>query len=53
MKALPTVNHLLDCLLGNDLFLAEKTAEVLCREGHIRQLSEYLKTLSEKERECA
>ena len=53
MKALPTVNHLLDCLLGNDLLLAKKTAEVLCREGHIRQLSEYLKTLSEKERECA
>ena len=53
MKALPTVNHLLDCLLGNDLLLAEKTAEVLCREGHIRQLSEYLKTLSEEERECA
>ena len=53
MKALPTVNHLLDCLLGNDLLLAKQTAEVLCREGHIRQLSEYLKTLSEKERECA
>ena len=53
MKALPTVNHLLDCLLGNDLLLAKETAEVLCREGHIRQLSEYLKTLSEKERECA
>ena len=53
MKALPTVNYLLDCLLGNDLILAKQTAEVLCREGHIRQLSEYLKTLSEKERECA
>ena len=53
MKALPTVNHLLDCLLGNDLLLAKETAEMLCREGHIRQLSEYLKTLSEKERECA
>ena len=53
MKALPTVNHLLDCLLGNDLLLAKQTAEVLCREGHIRQLSEYLKILSEKERECA
>ena len=53
MKALPTVNHLLDCLLGNDLLLAKETAEVLCREGHIRQLSEYLKTLSEKERDCA
>lgn len=53
MKALPSVNHLLDCLLGNDLLLAKETAEVLCREGHIRQLSEYLKTLSEKERECA
>ena len=53
MKALPTVNHLLDCLLGNDLLLAKETAEMLCREGHIWQLSEYLKTLSEKERECA
>ena len=53
MKMLPTVNHLLDCLLGNDLLLAKQTAEVLCREGHIRQLSEYLKILSEKERECA
>ena len=52
MKALPTVNHLLDCLLGNDLLLAKETAEVLCREGHIRQLSEYLETLYEKERDC-
>lgn len=53
MKALPTVNHLLDCLLGNDLLLARQTAEVLCREGHTRRLSEYLGTLSEKERDCA
>ena len=53
MKALPTVNHLLDCLLGNDLLLAKQTAEVLCREGYIQQLSEYLGTLSEKERDCA
>ena len=53
MKALPTVNHLLDCLLGNDLLLAKETAEVLCREGHIQRLSEYLATLSEKERDCA
>ena len=53
MKTLPTVNYLLDCLLGNDLLLAKETAEVLCREGHIRRLSEYLRTLSEKERECA
>lgn len=53
MKALPTINHLLDCLLGNDLLLAEKTAEMLCDEGYIRQLSEYLGTLSEKERDCA
>ena len=53
MKALPTVNHLLDCLLGNDLLLTKETAEVLCREGHIQRLSEYLKTLSEKERDCA
>ena len=53
MKAFPTVNHLMDCLLGNDLLLARQTAEVLCREGYIQQLSEYLGTLSEKERECA
>ena len=53
MKELPTVNHLLDCLLGNDLLLAKETAEVLCREGHIQRLSEYLETLSEKERDCA
>ena len=53
MKELPTVNHLLDCLLGNDLLLAKETAEVLCREGHLQQLPEYLGTLSEKERECA
>ena len=53
MRSLPTVNHLLDCLLGNDLLLAKETAEVLCREGHIQQLSEHLGTLSEKERDCA
>ena len=53
MKALPTVNYLLDCLLGNDLLLAKETTEVLCREGHLQQLSEYLATLSEKERDCA
>ena len=53
MKVLPTVNHLLDCLLGNDLLLAKETAEVLCREGHIQRLSEYLETLSAKERDCA
>ena len=53
MKALPTVNHLLDCLLGNDLLLAKETAEILCLEGHIQRLFEYLGTLSEKERECA
>ena len=53
MKALPTVDHLLDCLLGNDLLLATQTVEVLCREGHIQRLSEYLGTLSEKERDCA
>ena len=53
MKALPTVNHLLDCLLGNDLLLAKQTAEMLCEKGHLRRLSEYLGTLCEKERECA
>ena len=53
MKALPTVNHLLDCLLGNDLLLAKETAEILCLEGHIQRLFESLGTLSEKERERA
>ena len=53
MKALPTVNHLLNCLLGNDPLLAKQTGEMLCREGHIERLSEYLGTLSEKERDCA
>ena len=53
MKELPTVNYLLDCLLGNDLLLAEKTAEMLCDDGHIQRLSEHLGTLSEKERDCA
>ena len=53
MQAIPTVNHHLDCLLGNDRLLARQTAEVLCREGHLRRLSEYLGTLSEKERDCA
>ena len=53
MKALPTVNHLLDCLLGNDLLLAKETAETLCQEGHLQRLSEYLKTITEKERDCA
>ena len=53
MQTLPTVNHLLDCLLGNDLLLAEKAAELLCEDGCIQRLSEYLGTLSEKGRDCA
>ena len=53
MKALPTVNHLLDCLLGNNLLLVEKTAEMLCDNGHIQRLSAYLGALSGKERDCA
>ena len=53
MQELPTVNHLLDCLLGNDLLLAKQTGEMLCREGYIRRLSEYLKKITEKERDCA
>ena len=53
MKTLPTVNHLLDCPLGNDLLLARQTAEVLCREGYLQRLSKCLGTLSEKERDCA
>lgn len=53
MKMLPTVNELLDCLLGNDLLLAKQTAKMLSDDGHIQRLSEYLGTLSEKERDCA
>ena len=54
MKALPTVNHLLDCLLGNDLLLAEKTAELLCEEGYIQRLSDYVSSIHGPERrECA
>ena len=53
MRSLPTVNYLLDCLLGNDLLLAKETAETLCQEGHLQRLSEYLKTITEKERDCA
>ena len=54
MKMLPTVNHLLDCLLGNDLLLAEKTANLLCEEGYIQRLSDYLAAIHGPEgRECA
>ena len=53
MKMLPTENELLDCLLGNDLLLAKQTAKMLCDDGHIQRLSEYLGTLSEKEGDCA
>ena len=54
MQALPTVNHLLDCLLGNDLLLAEKTAEMLCKDGYIQQLSDYVAAIHGSERrECA
>lgn len=54
MKALPTVNHFLDCLLGNDLLLAEKTAELLCEEGYIQRLSDYVSSIHGPERrECA
>lgn len=54
MKELPTVNHLLDCLLGNDLLLAEKTAEMLCKEGYIQRLSDYVAAIHGPEgRECA
>ena len=54
MKALPTANHLLDCLLGNDLLLAEKTANLLCEEGYIQRLSDYVSSIHGPERrECA
>ena len=54
MKALPTVNHLLDCLLGIDLLLAGKTAELLCKDGYIQQLSDYVAAIHGAERrECA
>ena len=54
MKALPTVNHFLDCLLGNDLLLAEKAAELLCEDGCIQRLSDYVAAIHGSERrECA
>ena len=54
MQALPTANHLLDCLLGNDFLLAEKTAEMLCKDGYIQQLSDYVAAIHGSERrECA
>ena len=54
MKALPTVNHLLDSLLGNDLLLAEKAAELLCEDGCIQRLSDYVAAIHGSERrECA
>ena len=54
MRALPTVNHLLDCLLGNDLLLAKETAETLCQEGYIQRLSDFVAAIHGSERrECA
>ena len=51
LKRIPEVNYYLDCL--HDKAQSAETARMLCDEGHIQRLTEYLGTLSEKERECA
>ena len=51
LKRIPEVNYYLDCL--HDKAQSAQTARMLCDEGHIQRLSEYLGTLSEKERDCA
>ena len=51
LKRIPEVNYYLDCL--HDKAQSAETARMLCDEGYIQRLSEYLGTLSEKERECA
>ena len=51
LKRIPEVNYYLDCL--HDKAQSAETARMLCDEGHIQRLSEYLGTLCEKERECA
>ena len=51
LKRIPEVNYYLDCL--HDKAQSAETARMLCDEGHIQRLSEYLGTLSEKERDCA
>ena len=54
MIMLPTVNHLLDCLLENNLLLAKQTAEILCEDGCIHRLSDYVSSIHGPERrECA
>ena len=51
LKRIPEVNYYLDCL--HDKAQSAETARMLCDEGHIQRLTEYLGTLSEKERDCA
>ena len=51
LKRIPEVNYYLECL--HDKAQSAETARMLCDEGHIQRLSEYLGTLSEKERDCA
>ena len=51
LKRIPEVNYYLECL--HDKAQSAETARMLCDEGHIQRLSEYLGTLCEKERECA
>lgn len=54
MRTLHTVNHLLDCLLGNDLLLAKQTAGMLCEHGCIHRLSDYVAAIHGSERRgCA
>ena len=51
LKRIPEVNYYLDCL--HDKAQSAETARMLCDEGHIQRLTEYLGTLSEEERDCA
>ena len=51
LKRIPEVNYYLDCL--HDKAQSAETARMLCDDGHIQRLSEYLAALSEKERDCA
>ena len=51
LKRIPEVNYYLDCL--HDKAQSAEAARMLCDDGHIQRLSEYLTALSEKERDCA
>lgn len=51
LRRIPEVNYYLDCL--HDKAQSAETARMLCDDGNIQRLSEYLAALSEKERDCA